>query len=379
MTFPLLAAAALLAPTLGVAVLVGLVLLALRRPQRRWWRFVLWAHLALLPVHLFGTFPLALGWVGAHLVGTRPQERAYAGPRLGADGRIAVQTWKGLAAEQQGEAAPPPADVLAAAAARARRIPSTDGVELRAFRVEAAVEPPRAVVLLVHGLFRSAMELEPIAQLFRDEGCECWLVEPRNFGGSTRNAPFTAGVRESDDVVAAAAFVRAQPGRAATPLVLFGVSMGTAAVSLALPRIDGVAGFVLDAPIEDVPEAARRMLGFDREGDVRSSFRIDEPWASLVVRALGWWSGEDLLAACPSDALATLPHDIPCLVVAAGIDDRAPVATVQRLFSRLPMHAENRQLWIAADARHGRVFLEQPEAYRERLRWLLGRLRRTGD
>lgn len=375
MNFPLLAAVVFLLPTLGLAVLAGLALLALRRPQRRFWRAVLWTHLALLPVHLFATFPLALGYVGSRWIGTRPQERAYEGPRLAADGRIAVQTWKGLAAEVAGEAPKPAADVLAAARARARTIPSSDGVTLRVFRVEAPVEPPKAVVLLVHGLFRSAMELEPIAQLFRDEGCECWLVEPRNFGGSS-SAPFTAGVRESEDVAAAARFVRSQPGRERTPLVLFGVSMGTAAVALALPRIDGVAGLVLDAPIDDVPSAARRMLGFDREGDVRSKWRVDEPWASLVVRALGWWSDVDLATACPSDVLATLPHDIPCLVVGAGIDDRAPPATVEQLFARLPMHAELRQLWIAPDARHGRVFLEQPDGYRERLRWLLGRLRR---
>jgi pimeloyl-ACP methyl ester carboxylesterase len=375
-TFPLLAALVFLLPTLGLAALVGLVLLALRRPQRRWWRLVLWAHLALFPTHLFATFPLALGWVGAHLVGTRPQERAYQGPRLLPDGRIAVQTWASLAAEVAGKSPPPAADVLAAAKARARTIASTDDVTLRAFRVEATVEPPKAVVLLVHGLFRSAMELEPIAQLFRDEGCECWLLDLRNFGGSSRNAPFTAGLRESDDVVAAARFVRSQPGRATTPLVVFGVSMGTAAVALALPRIDGVAGFVLDAPIDDVPSGARRMLALEREGDARASFRTTEPWASLIVRALGLWAGVDVMTACPSDALATLPHDIPCLIVGAGRDDRAPWPTVQRLFARLPMHADDKQLWHAPDAWHGRVFLEQPDGYRERLRWLLGRLRR---
>jgi hypothetical protein len=40
------------------------------------------------------------------------------------------------------------------------------------------------------------------------------------------------------------------------------------------------------------------------------------------------------------------------------------------------MHADDKQLWHAPDAWHGRVFLEQPDGYRERLRWLLGRLRR---
>ena len=66
----------------------------------------------------------------------------------------------------------------------------------------------------------------------------------------------------------------------------------------------------------------------------------------------------------------------PVLVVGAGLDDRAPPETVERLFARLPMHPENRQLWMVPDSKHGHVFLDQPAAYAERLRWLLGRLRR---
>src|SRR5690606_17834560 len=113
-------------------------------------------------------------------------------------------------------------------------------------------------------------------------------VEPRNFGGSSR-APFTAGVREGDDVVAAVRHVRAQPGRADTPLVLFGVSFGTVAVSLALPRLADVAGVALDAPIDDMGGAAHRLLALI--GERRPQFRIDEPWQSLVLRSLEAWSG----------------------------------------------------------------------------------------
>jgi len=375
MIFPLLAALVFLLPTLSLAVLIGLGLLLLRRPQRRFWRAVGWLHLGLLPLHLFVTFPTLLGWFGSRELGTRPQERTYAGPRLDAEGRLLVQDWDSLAAEAEAGAPAVAADVQAVAAARERRIASTDGVTLRAFRLEAKQEPPVAVVVLVHGLFRSAMELEPVAGLLRDQGCECWLLELRNFGGSSR-APFGAGLRESDDVVAAAAHVRAQPGRAQLPLVLFGVSLGTAAVSLALPRVPDLAGVVLDAPIDDVRAAAHRMLGFDRAGDRRAWFRIDEPWQSLVLRALAAWSDIDLDRARPAEVLATLPHDLPVLVVGAGIDDRAPPATVERLFARLPMHAERKQLWMAEHSRHGHVFLDQPAAYAERLRWLLANLRR---
>src|SRR5204862_5174101 len=130
----------------------------------------------------------------------------YAGPRVDRDGTLLVQSWDSLTAEAGGAPPKATADVLAAAKARERRIASTDGVSLRAFRIESRQEPPVAVAVLVHGLFRSAMEPEPVAAMLREQGCECWLLELRNFGGSGR-APFTGGLHESDDVVAAVQFV----------------------------------------------------------------------------------------------------------------------------------------------------------------------------
>ncbi len=374
MIFPLGAALALTLATLVPAALVGLALWAARRRTGAYWRRVLLVHAALLPLHAFATFPAALGWFVSRSLGTRPHERAYAGPRIAPDGELAVQTWDSLRAETEG-IAQVDAALATAAQGRMRSIASSDGVTLRAFRIEATQEPPVAVAVLVHGLFRSAMELEPVAAMFRREGCECWLVEPRNFGGSSR-APFTAGLRESDDVVAAVRFVRAQPGRAHTPLVMFAVSLGTVAVSLALPRLDDVAGVVLDAPIDDVAAAAQRLMRFERPGHRASRFRMVEPWSSLVLRAFEAWSDVDLAALCPADVLATLPPDLPVLVVGAGEDDRAPPDTVARLFARLPMHDARRRLWIVPDSGHGHVFGDQPAAYAEHLRWLLANLRR---
>lgn len=374
MIFPLTAAALFTLATLLPLSLVGLLLLVLRRRQRTFWRRVLWVHAGLFALHVFVTFPAVLGFVGSRVIGTRHDERGYLGPRLDAAGALLVQDRASLRHEAADGG--PAAEVAAAAAARAHRIPSSDGVTLRAFRIEGRREPPVAVVVLVHGLFRSAMELEPMAGMLRDLGCECWLLELRNHGGSSR-APFTGGLRESDDVVAAVRHVRAQPGRSATPLVLYGVSLGTVAVSLALPRLDGVAAVVLDSPIDDLHAAANRMLAFDREGDRRRWFHLYEPWRSTVVAALGAWSGFRLQDVSPSDVLATLPHDLPMLVVGAGQDDRAPPATVEAMFSRLPMPPGLCELWLVADAHHGDVCQHAPVEYRQRLQRLLERLRGT--
>ncbi len=375
MIFPLVAALVFTLATFVLMCLVALVLLLARKPQRRFWRINLWLHAGLFVLHLFVTFPAMLGLLGSRGLGTRPQERTYKGPRLDDAGTLLVQSWDSL--EREAEAGRPDAAaaVVAAAAARARSIPSTDGVLLRTFRLEAKQEPPVAVAVLVHGLFRSAMELEPVAGMLREQGCECWLLELRNFGGSSR-APFTGGLRESDDIVAAVQYVRAQPGRAETPVLLFGVSMGTIAVSMALPRIDRLAGVVLDAPMDDLSAAAHRMLAFDRAGDRRSWFQIAEPWRSLVLTALEQWSDFRVLDVSPGEVLANLPHDLPMLLIGAGLDDRAPPATVERLFARLPMPSALTELWIVPESKHGHVFLDQPAAYAEHLRLLLARLRR---
>src|SRR5262249_57552026 len=129
-----------------------------------------------VPCHVLFTFPLLLGWFGPHGRFTRGDERAYAGPRIAADGRWLLQDRDSLRSEKNGTAAVDPA-VAAAAAARAVAIVGADGNLLRAYRVEAAHEPPRAVVLLVHGLFRSALELETPASMFRLLGCEWRLLE----------------------------------------------------------------------------------------------------------------------------------------------------------------------------------------------------------
>lgn len=378
MIFPLLAALFFTLPTFVLSVVVGLLRWLLRRPQRRYWSVVLWLHLGLFVLNLFVTFPVVLGYIGSRWIGTRGDERAYAGPRIDADGALQVQTSRTLRAERDAGGASLPASMLDEVAARVHRVESSDGVELRLFRVEARDEPPVAVVVMVHGLFRSAMELEPVAAMLRDRGCECWLLDLRNHGGSTR-VPFTGGLRESDDVVAAVDYVRRQPERENAPLVLFGVSLGTIAVSYALPRIDDIAGVVLDAPIDDLTAAAHRMMTFQRPGDRRSWTYMYEPWRSLTLTALGAWSGFRTTDVSSIGVLATLPHDLPVLVVSEGLDDRAPPDTVRALYERLPQHEGVKELWSVPNVGHGDAFSEQPAAYDAALGRLLDRLRLPPD
>ncbi|MEC9047962.1 MAG: alpha/beta fold hydrolase [Planctomycetota bacterium] len=375
MTFPLLAALAFTLPTALVAAVIGLIRWLLGRPQRRYWRVALQVHLALFPLHLFVTFPAAIGYVGSQLIGTRGDEGSYAGPRVLPSGELQVQTTSTLRAERA--AGGPALDdaTLAAVAGRTHRVATSEGVALRVYCIEPVDAEPQFVALLVHGLFRSSMELEPVAKMLRQRGGEVWLMDQRNHGSSSR-APFTGGLRESDDVVAVVDYMRRQPGRAERPLVILGVSLGTVAVALALPRLDGVAGVVLDAPIDDLTAAAHRMMTFRRPGDRRSSLYMYEPWRSLIVTAIGWWSGFSMSDVRPIEVVATMPHDLPVLVVAEELDDRAPPDSVENMFVRMPQHEGTKELWRVGDVGHAKAFRERPAEYDEALGRLLARLRR---
>lgn len=375
MIFPFAAALVFTLATLLPLVLFGGIWRVFGGARARYWRRVLWLHAMLFPLHLLVTFPVALAGFGSRGLGTRGDEGSYAGPRLDEHGRILVQSKATLKAEREsGVLAVEPA-VATAAANRAMQVASSDGVTLRVFRVEAQKEPPVAAVVLVHGLFRSALEVEPVANMLLDLGCECWLLEQRNHGGSSR-APFTGGVRESDDVVATVQFVRSQPNRANVPVGLFGVSLGTIAVALATPRIERLGGIVLDAPMEDLEAAAHRMLSFQRRDDRRSWLRLEQPWRSLVIVALETWSGFRMADAVPITVLANLPPDVPVLVFGGELDDRAPPDRVQALFEQLSTPPERKQLWIAAGSGHGDVWKDDPAGYAERLAWWVERLRR---
>jgi alpha-beta hydrolase superfamily lysophospholipase len=366
-TLPLIGAGILLLPTLVLALLWALVRRLRHRPVGSFLLRVLWLHLGLFAVHLFFSVPAFLGFVGSRWIDTRPDERAYAGPRILADGSWSLQSRDSLRAERLREVLVDP-DVAAAAAARAQQLPGA-GVELRGFLVEPRDNRPRATVLMTHGLFRGGLELETVGSMLRDLGCEVLLLEQRNHGGSGR-APATFGLHESADVVAAAEWLRARPGAADRPLLLFGVSVGTLSVALAAPRIPHLAGLALDAPLEDLTAAAHRMMMRTRN-EGRRVIALWNPWRSLTFAWLEWWSGFAMADVRPLEALASLPPQLAVLVVSGGGDDVAPPQMVQALFDSLPAAAGRKELWIRPASSHGQVWHDDPDGYRERLRrWL---------
>lgn len=337
----------------------------------RFWRRVLLVHLVLAPVHFFVTMPAVLGWGIAHLQ-TRRDEARYDGPRIDADGRWVMQSRASLRDEAAGAATVAP-ELRASQARHTVRFAAEDGVNLRAFLVAPRAGAPRCTVVLVHGLFRGGLELEPVAAMFRDLGAEALMLEMRNHGGSDR-APPGFGVNEQLDVVAAVRWLRARPGHASDRIVLFGVSLGTAAVALATRRLPDLAGVVLDAPVDDALATANRML--DDPSARRRGFALPSPLRELLFTAVEVWSGTRLADVHPAAALRELPPNVPVLLIGGGEDRRVPPDVVRELFAALPTRPELKQLWIRDGSDHGHVWADDPDGYRRHLSEFLATVER---
>jgi pimeloyl-ACP methyl ester carboxylesterase len=110
-----------------------------------------------------------------------------------------------------------------------RLIPVDEQVSLEAWQIPA--KAPRGTIALFHGYAGSKSDLLPEAAAFHKLGFDVWLVDFRGSGGSTEDYT-TIGYLEAEDVAAVARDMQTES--AASPLILYGRSMGAAAVLRAM-------------------------------------------------------------------------------------------------------------------------------------------------
>lgn len=359
------------------ALLVRLVYrLRHRRPTRYWTRWGQ-AHLLLVPLYAFVVVPALFGLLGARFVGTRGDESGYAGPRIDpSTGEWIRQTRDTLREEKAGRSAVPD-EVRSAAASCAVALRARDGVALRGFVVPPRGRP-RFAALLVHGLFRGSLEIETVGRWLRDEGAAVLLLEMRCHGGSEKTT-FTFGAQESLDVLAGYEYLRAQASTRELPVLLFGVSLGSAAAALAAAQIPDLGALVLDAPMLRLVDVAHRVLLPGRPAGDGRQVRFLQPWRSLILTAIEMWSGTPMDRVDLSDVYPRLPADLPALIVGAGDDQRMPPEVVRAVFASLRSPADKKELWICEGARHGQVWEKEPEEYRRRLSALVMRMLAARD
>jgi alpha-beta hydrolase superfamily lysophospholipase len=232
---------------------------------------------------------------------------------------------------------------------------SSDGTEIKGWWVPA--EQAKGSVVMVHGLNRSRIEMVRRAPFVHEAGWNALLIDLRHHGASGGDAT-TFGVKEKEDVKAAARFVRE---RAPGPVVEWGVSLGAASVVMAAADDPDVAGVICDSSFRSLADTVRHHLVLFR--GFRWWLRLIPTWplSDLAIYWIGRRGGFDPAQADVEAAAAHL-HGRPALFVANSEDPRMPKEIAAALKAAVGDTAE---LLIVPGKSHGGAWRDGTQAYSE--------------
>jgi alpha-beta hydrolase superfamily lysophospholipase len=240
-----------------------------------------------------------------------------------------------------------PADL--ASSFTTHRFSTADHVELEAWWAAHAAE--RGVVLLFHGYAGTRSALLDEARAFRSLGFSTLLVDLRGHGGSSGDWT-SIGYYEAADVAAAVAYVRRDLARA-SPLVLYGQSMGAVSIVRAVATGPAVASAVIVEGLYD------EMLNA-----IRNRFRAMGLPPFPLAELLGFWGGVQMGFPAhrhnPSDYAGDVA--VPVLMLHGADDPRATREQARRVFDRL---GGPKRFVEFPGARHGSLYRVAPERWIE--------------
>ena len=212
------------------------------------------------------------------------------------------------------------------------------------------------VILLVHSIRSNRVEMLSRARFLNEQGYGALLIDLQGHG-ETPGDRITFGVRESEDVEAAVAWLRnAFPGER---IGAIGVSLGAAAVVLAKNplRLDAVVLESLHPTIEEAVENRLR-LHLGEFGPMFSplllwqlSFRLDIPPNELN----------------PISRIADL--NSPLLLISGTDDQHTKVAETERLFATA---RQPKEMWIVPGGGHFNMHTYAGKEYEDHILDFLG-------
>lgn len=285
----------------------------------------------------------------------RPRRRAR---RWAVAVAMLLAAWMGIsflvASKLTGRKHPPypePPPTVPWATFEGHRLKTDDGQEIGAWFAEGREDAPS--VLFLHGNGGGRAHCLTRAELTAtDLGCATMLISMRAHGDSTGETN-DIGLSARRDVIAAVDFLEARrPGR---PIVIVGVSLGSAAAAFAAGDLgDRVAGYVLESPYADLKTAVRN----------RTRAILPTPFeqvAYLGLRIAGLALLPQLDAIAPVEAVAKTPEDVPVLILAGEADVLATVAEARAILGRVESHAS---LETFPGAHHDNLAQVDPPRYR---------------
>ena len=241
---------------------------------------------------------------------------------------------------------------------------SSDGIPLRGWWSPGDGKSP--VIIFVHGLNRSRLELLDRAAESHKRGYGVLLFDLRNHGESGR-AYTTLGINETRDVCAASNWAHSQaPDRSQ---FLWGVSLGASTALLSLRDCGGFSAVVSDSAFNSFRDTVAHHL--------KLYFHLPSfPVAKLIVLITALRMGID---PDQGDVESVLKRDenTPILFIAGGADRRMPPDVAKRLFDDTPNPLK--RMLVIPGAGHGQAYTVDRKTYLEAVFGLFAIIRAHGN
>ncbi|EKV00569.1 lysophospholipase [Leptolyngbya sp. PCC 7375] len=224
-----------------------------------------------------------------------------------------------------------------------RTLPIGQSKWLETWEIPAQTAVPRGTVILFPGnLGTKSSQLIPPAQSFASLGFNTVLVDFQGVGGSSGDT-VTLGIAEAQDVVTVFNDVKNRnvvQGHGDSPMILYGVSMGTAAIlrAIATHNITPDA-IVLELPFIRLIDAVKSRL--------RHHKIPTDPTAALLIFWAGIQHGVNGFSHNPINYARAVK--CPTLVIHGAQDKWTPVSDIEALVQTIPA---SKQLVVSADAGH---------------------------
>jgi uncharacterized protein len=238
-----------------------------------------------------------------------------------------------------------------------QRIPIDRTEWLETWLIPVQNSASKGTIILFPGNKNSkARQLLAPAQVFHELGYDTLLVDFRGVGGSSGNTN-TIGIREAQDVALSMNY--AQKSQLKRPLILYGISMGSAAILKAVAQEK----VTPDAIILEEPFA--RLV--DAVGSRVSAISIPSfPLAELIVFWGGFQHGFNGFAHNPVDYASQVK--CPTLILQGELDQWTTKAEIDRIFDNLHV---SKQLSIFPTARHDLLVTVDRERWKQDMKRFL--------
>jgi pimeloyl-ACP methyl ester carboxylesterase len=230
---------------------------------------------------------------------------------------------------------------------------SADGIGLKGWWVPA--KEPRGTVVLVHGLFRSRIEMVKKVPFLNAHGWNALLFDLRHHGQS-EGTTSSLGYFERQDVQAAVRFAREKTSK---PVVLWGVSLGAAAATLAAAEDTSIAGLVCDSTYRSVRDTVNHHMHLARSWRWWMKLVPRWPVANEVLFWIGRRGGFDPDLVDVRAAAAKMAGR-PCLFVCNSGDRRMPPEIA---FELKAAAGERAEVLVVPGNSHGGAWRDGTAAY----------------